>query len=59
MKAERYFKTVEGNKFYVKQIRGYYYIINRLDMSHEAMCIPTKEQADKMCAELNGLNVKH
>lgn len=39
MKSTRYFKTITGNKFYIKVESGYYRIINRLDMRDEALCL--------------------
>lgn len=55
MKAKGYFKTVTGDRFYVKPIRGGYYgVYNKLDMSLESLCL-SKEEADNTAIELNNL----
>ncbi|WP_291028241.1 hypothetical protein [Dysgonomonas sp. 37-18] len=55
MKAIGYFKTVTGDRFYVKPIRGGYYgVYNKLDMSLESLCL-SKEEADNTAIELNNL----
>lgn len=55
MKAMIYQKVVEGERFYVKPIRGgYWAVMNRLDKSTEALEI-SKEKAEKLADELNGL----
>lgn len=55
MKAVGYFKTVTGDRFYVKPIRGGYYgVYNNLDKSLESLCL-SKEEADNMATELNSL----
>lgn len=55
MKAKGYFKTVEGDRFYIKPIRGgYWAVMNKLDKSRESLCI-TKEEAENLASELNAL----
>lgn len=55
MKAIIYEKKVTGDKFYVKPTKGgYYAVMNRLDHSREALVV-SKEDAEKLAAELNGL----
>ncbi|MDQ8748390.1 hypothetical protein [Elizabethkingia miricola] len=55
MKATGYFKTVKGERFYIKAIRGGYFgVYNKLDMSLESLCL-TKVEAEELARELNNL----
>lgn len=55
MGAIGYFKTVTGDRFYIKPVRGGYYgVYNKLDMSLESLCL-SKDEAERMAFELNSL----
>lgn len=55
MGAKGYFKTVTGDRFYIKPVRGGYYgVYNKLDMSLESLCL-SKDEAERMAFELNSL----
>lgn len=55
MKAIGYFKTVTGDRFYIKPVRGGYYgVYNKLDMSLESLCL-SKQEAENTALELNNL----
>ena len=55
MKAIGYFKTVTGDRFYIKPVRGGYYgVYNKLDMSLDSLCL-SKQEAENTALELNNL----
>lgn len=55
MKATGFFKTVTGDRFYIKSIRGGYFgVYNKLDMSLESLCL-SKQEAEDLAKELNDL----